>query len=747
MTVPAASALTATIPASFDSDPTPDKLKDASPQEILQHLAKLKNLDAAAPKLLLAALGNRDKGDLQKAEDALVKDPAGFLDLKNGQFDAGRVNDLANRLSALSGTKLPEGWTADAKAKPAPASSAPISDPAQQKDIDRTQQAAAKAKADATRPELTDDQKKQLRETRHLLSSTKGAGAASEEEIKDLQAKLGMPAEKQTGKYDAETVAAVRKFQTDNKLRVDGDTGQETWSKLLFKDAKPPKWGADMLSQTPAAAKTETPPPAQPEAPPAKPGGPPTPQQLSPDETKLNKFFNDPAAAQAGMKVLTDTTDATRAGKLAQELGEGRLPDDVKDDEIGSVVDNLRKVDGDQKAVASKMADGLQALVSDRRATGQLGGFLGNNVDAREAYKALQSAAGPAASKLGEAISRSGDKDYRLPAELDTKTVQGAIDKLKADSNPGTKEASGKMAASLEGLLGRRSADAEAATTKVLEDALPGKGAALLATLKDRASGQLPRGVSQKDLAGLEAKLAAAADKDPVAKEALGQVRELRGYAIKHAVLNKVTGGDELASLFKGEIPKGATPERLLQLANNLAKLDAKTVASDTSISFDDAQKAIAGAAMQLTNAAAAEIAKTGGDVSPAMQKAMGDLETNLDKVKGNLNLSANDAAKGIDAAHAALRNARTQALALLGLQKIAPPDEAKALLKAINEGSVATSIKPDRLKELQTLVDKVDVQALSREASLSYRDASGLLASIRQALTVQPPPNTSVSV
>jgi peptidoglycan hydrolase-like protein with peptidoglycan-binding domain len=736
---------------------------------LVQQLVNTANQDSPQAKTLLKALQGRPKEEVAAAQDALVKNPASFVKA-NGGADPARLGVVAAKLSTLTGVALPTTAWADQVRTPARnGTAAQLSDadkqawakraaesefppgspeaklaekfllktitPDEKKQLDAAR--PAKAQASGPKVDLNDDQKKALKETRHLLSHVKGTGGASEDEIREVQDLVGMPKEKQTGKYDADTIQAVRDFQGKNKLRQDGDVGQQTWSALLFRNAKPPQPGADLLKQAED-------PPAQPETPdPAATTTKPPPageQALKPDEAKLNKFVNDPAKAQAGMKVLTDATDAARAGKLAQALGEGRLPDDLKDADIGNVVDNLRKVDGDQKAVANQLADGLQALVKDRKSEGQLGGFLGANVDARAAYKALQTAAGPAAGGLSDAISRSGDKDFRLPQEMDDATVKGAIDKLKADTNPDTKEVSGKMATALEGLMARRSADHDSAATKLLEGALPGKGAALLAALKDRTSGQLPRRVSQADLAGVESKLAALADKDPVAKEALGQVRELRGYALRQTIFGKVTSGDEATSLFKGEVPKNATPQRLLELANSVSKLDAKSLASEASISFDDAQKAIANAANQLTGATSEAIAKTGGDVPQGTQRALADLETNLSKLRGNLP-SGTAEAKAVDAAHGRLQQVRAQALALLALQKIAPPDEAKTLLQALTDKTVGTSIKPDRLKELQGLLDKVDVQGLSREASLNYGDTKDLIAGLKAALTVPAPP------
>lgn len=36
-----------------------------------------------------------------------------------------------------------------------------------------------------------------------------------------------------TGKYDAKTETAVKDYQNDNKLTVDGVTGSQTWGSLL----------------------------------------------------------------------------------------------------------------------------------------------------------------------------------------------------------------------------------------------------------------------------------------------------------------------------------------------------------------------------------------------------------------------------------------------------------------------------------------------------------------------------------
>jgi peptidoglycan hydrolase-like protein with peptidoglycan-binding domain len=112
----------------------------------------------------------------------------------------------------------------------------------------------------------------------HTLLRQGGAGSASE--VKDLQGRLGIS---QSGQFDAATQAAVRKYQTDKGLKVDGKVGQQTWGSLLGLNGLKP--GKEMLGTRsgaptptpsgPGAKPTPTPTPSAPveKNPPAKPAG------------------------------------------------------------------------------------------------------------------------------------------------------------------------------------------------------------------------------------------------------------------------------------------------------------------------------------------------------------------------------------------------------------------------------------------------------------------------------------------
>jgi len=50
-----------------------------------------------------------------------------------------------------------------------------------------------------------------------------------------------------SGKFDAKTEAAVRQYQKDNNLKVDGKVGQQTWGNLIGQKGLPP--GTNMLGQ------------------------------------------------------------------------------------------------------------------------------------------------------------------------------------------------------------------------------------------------------------------------------------------------------------------------------------------------------------------------------------------------------------------------------------------------------------------------------------------------------------------
>src|SRR3954462_1306616 len=49
------------------------------------------------------------------------------------------------------------------------------------------------------------------------------------------------------GKFDAKTEAAVRQYQKDNGLKVDGKVGQQTWGTMLGQKGLPP--GTERLKQ------------------------------------------------------------------------------------------------------------------------------------------------------------------------------------------------------------------------------------------------------------------------------------------------------------------------------------------------------------------------------------------------------------------------------------------------------------------------------------------------------------------
>ncbi|HEU5217022.1 MAG TPA: peptidoglycan-binding domain-containing protein [Gemmatimonadales bacterium] len=66
----------------------------------------------------------------------------------------------------------------------------------------------------------------------------------SGDQVKDLQGRLGIP---QTGQFDAATTGAVRQYQTQKGLKVDGLVGQQTWGSLLGVNGLPP--GRSMLGQ------------------------------------------------------------------------------------------------------------------------------------------------------------------------------------------------------------------------------------------------------------------------------------------------------------------------------------------------------------------------------------------------------------------------------------------------------------------------------------------------------------------
>jgi len=50
-----------------------------------------------------------------------------------------------------------------------------------------------------------------------------------------------------SGKFDSKTEAAVRQYQKDNNLKVDGKVGQQTWGNLIGQKGLPP--GTNMLGQ------------------------------------------------------------------------------------------------------------------------------------------------------------------------------------------------------------------------------------------------------------------------------------------------------------------------------------------------------------------------------------------------------------------------------------------------------------------------------------------------------------------
>jgi len=74
-------------------------------------------------------------------------------------------------------------------------------------------------------------------------------GGSSGSEVSGLQDKLKTAGYDvgSTGKFDAKTEAAVRQYQKDNGLQVDGKVGQQTWGNLIGQKGLPP--GTQMLKQ------------------------------------------------------------------------------------------------------------------------------------------------------------------------------------------------------------------------------------------------------------------------------------------------------------------------------------------------------------------------------------------------------------------------------------------------------------------------------------------------------------------
>lgn len=74
-------------------------------------------------------------------------------------------------------------------------------------------------------------------------------GGSSGSEVSGLQDKLSKAGYDtgSSGKFDAKTEAAVRQYQKDNNLKVDGQVGQQTWGNLIGQKGLPP--GTNMLGK------------------------------------------------------------------------------------------------------------------------------------------------------------------------------------------------------------------------------------------------------------------------------------------------------------------------------------------------------------------------------------------------------------------------------------------------------------------------------------------------------------------
>ncbi|HYV48922.1 MAG TPA: peptidoglycan-binding domain-containing protein [Myxococcaceae bacterium] len=151
---------------------------------------------------------------------------------------------------------------------------------------------ASPAKAPAARPDVSS-----LKQ--HTLLRQGGAGEGAE--IKDLQNRLGVS---QSGKFDAATEAAVRKYQTDKGLKVDGKVGQQTWGSLMGINGLKP--GKEMLGTRSGGGGGSAPAPA-----PSTPAKPPSSNPTAPVDQK-------PPSQAAGGTVNATVDKITNKGARNQ---------------------------------------------------------------------------------------------------------------------------------------------------------------------------------------------------------------------------------------------------------------------------------------------------------------------------------------------------------------------------------------------------------------------------------------------